>query len=497
MTASVAANPFSDSLRFEKRVPECVLVIFGANGDLTKRKLLPALYRLVYDRRLPDSFAIVGNSRTAMSDEAFRDRMRDAVKEFSEDTEFNPDLWERFSRNIYYVAGDMNDPALYTALAEKAAATAQRNMMFYLSTQPSYYKTVVDGLAKAGLNKGEKGWRRIIVEKPFGHDLESARSLNADLQTVFPEDETYRIDHYLGKETVQNIFGFRFGNGIFEPLWNRRYINQVQITAAESIGVEGRGAYYQEAGALRDMIQNHLLQVMATIAMEPSAVFESDAVRDERAKLLRSIRIMKPEDVPRFAVAGQYRGFREEEGVNPQAQTDTYAAATFYVDNWRWAGVPFFIRSGKKLPKRVTDIAIQFKPAPLALFGDSSGEPNTRPNLLILRIQPEEGISLRFLSKEPGNGMRLRPVSMDFNYGASFGERSPSAYETLLMDAMLGDATLYTRQDMVEASWQVIQPILDDWSNRKFNFPNYDPGTWGPSEADAMLGRLGLKWRSS
>jgi glucose-6-phosphate 1-dehydrogenase len=423
--------------------------------------------------------------------------MQEAVKEFSEDTEFNSVLWERFSQHIHYVPGDMKDPALYTALAEKAASTGQRNVMFYLSTQPSYYKIVVDGLAKAGLNKSEKGWRRIIVEKPFGHDLESARSLNADLSTVFPENETYRIDHYLGKETVQNIFGFRFGNGIFEPLWNRRYINQIQITAAESIGVEGRGAYYQEAGALRDMIQNHLLQVMATIAMEPSAVFESNAVRDERAKLLRSIRIMKPEDVPRFSVSGQYKGFREEEGVNPEAQTDTYAAATFYVDNWRWAGVPFFIRSGKKLPKRVTDIAIQFKPAPLALFGDGSGEPNTRPNLLILRIQPEEGISLRFLSKEPGNGMRLRPVSMDFNYGASFGERSPSAYETLLMDAMLGDATLYTRQDMVEASWQVIQPILDDWSNRKFVFPNYDPGTWGPSESDAMLGRLGLKWRSS
>ncbi len=491
------ANPFSDPLRFERRVPECAIVIFGANGDLTKRKLLPALYRLAHDRRLPESFAIVGNSRTAMTDEAFRERMCDSVKQFSEDTEFDPALWDRFSRNIHYVAGDMNDPALYTALAAKAEATGQKNMLFYLSTQPSYYGTVVDGLGQAGLNRCEGGWRRIIVEKPFGHDLSSAHALNQHLQQVFPERETYRIDHYLGKETVQNIFGFRFGNGIFEPLWNRRYISQIQITAAESIGVEGRGAYYQEAGALRDMIQNHLLQVMATIAMEPSAVFESDAVRDERAKLLRSIRIMKPEDVPRYSVAGQYKGFREEEGVNPQAQTDTYAAATFYVDNWRWAGVPFFIRSGKKLPKRVTDIAIQFKAAPLALFGEGSGEPNTRPNLLILRIQPEEGISLRFLSKEPGEGMRLRPVSMDFNYGTSFGERSPSAYETLLMDAMQGDATLYTRQDMVEASWKVIQPILEDWGNRKFTFPNYEPGSWGPAEADAMLGRLGLKWRNS
>jgi glucose-6-phosphate 1-dehydrogenase len=391
----------------------------------------------------------------------------------------------------------MKKPELYKALAAKVEQTGQKNVLFYLSTQPSYYQIAVEGLASAKLNCSEQGWRRIIVEKPFGHDLASARELNAHLEKVFPERETYRIDHYLGKETVQNIFGFRFGNGIFEPLWNRRYINQVQITAAESIGVEGRGAYYQEAGALRDMIQNHLLQVMATIAMEPSAVFESDAVRDERAKLLRSIRIMKPEDVPRNAVAGQYRGFREEEGVDPNAQTDTYAAATFYVDNWRWAGVPFFIRSGKKLAKRVTDIAIQFKAAPLALFGQNSNDSSQRPNLLILRIQPEEGISLRFLSKEPGNGMRLRPVSMDFNYGASFGERSPSAYETLLDDAMIGDATLYTRQDMVEASWRVIEPILEDWENRKFSFPNYEPGTWGPAEADAMLGRLGLRWRSS
>jgi glucose-6-phosphate 1-dehydrogenase len=491
------ANPFSDPLRFERRVPECAIVIFGASGDLTKRKLLPALYRLAHDRRLPESFSIIGTSRTEMTDDAFREKMREAVQHFSEDTEFDADLWARFSANIGYVAGDLKDPALFDALAVKVAATHQKNVVFYLSTQPSYYESVVSGLARVNLHRAEHGWRRIIVEKPFGHDLTSAQELNRQLEAVFPEKETYRIDHYLGKETVQNIFGFRFGNGIFEPLWNRRYITQVQITAAESIGVEGRGAYYQEAGALRDMIQNHLLQVMATIAMEPSAVFEPDAVRDERAKLLRSIRIMNPSEVPRYSVAGQYKGFREEDGVRPDAQTDTYAAATFFVDNWRWAGVPFFIRSGKKLPKRVTDIAIQFKPAPLALFGDGSGEMNTRPNLLILRIQPEEGISLRFLSKEPGEGMRLRPVSMDFNYGTSFGERSPSAYETLLMDAMEGDATLYTRQDMVEASWKVVQPILNDWGNRKFTFPNYEPGTWGPAEADAMLARMNLKWRSS
>ena len=491
-------NPFSDPLRFERRVPECAMVIFGANGDLTKRKLLPALYRLAYDRRLPASFAIIGNSRTPMTDDAYRDRMREAIQEFGEDGPFDADLWARFSKNIYYVAGDMNDPQLYSKLHEKATAIGQDNMLFYLSTQPSYYGTVVDGLGASKLAQPQDGgWRRIIVEKPFGHDLKSAQELNARIHAVFPEEQTYRIDHYLGKETVQNILAFRFGNGIFEPLWNRRYINQVQITAAESIGVEGRGAYYQEAGALRDMIQNHLIQVMATVAMEPAAVFEPNAVRDERAKLLRSIRIMRKEDVPTHAVVGQYKDFRQEQGVDPESQTDTYAAATFYVDNWRWAGVPFFIRTGKKLPKRVTDIAIQFNSAPHALFGSPAEGQAARPNLLILRIQPEEGISLLFLSKQPGSGMRLRPVSMDFNYGASFGERSPSAYETLLVDAMLGDATLYTRQDMVEASWRVIQPILEDWHTRRFDFPNYEPGTWGPASADAMLDSKGLKWRNS
>jgi len=493
----LAANPFADPLRFERRVPECAMVIFGANGDLTKRKLLPALYRLAYDRRLPASFSIIGNSRTPMSDDAFREKMRESVKQFLEDSSFEDDLWIRIARNIHYVAGDMNDAAMYSALAEKTTAIEQPNVLYYLSTQPSYYGPVVDGLGAASMGNTSPGaWRRIVIEKPFGHDLDSARALNSRIHAVFPEDEVYRIDHYLGKETVQNILAFRFGNGIFEPLWNRRYVNNVQITAAESIGVEGRGGYYQEAGALRDMIQNHLLQVMATIAMEPSAVFESDAVRDERAKLLRSVKILRPEEVPQYAVAGQYRGFREETGVRPDSQTDTFAAATFFVDNWRWAGVPFFIRTGKKLPKRATEIAIQFNMPPLALFGaGNAGEP--QPSLLILRIQPEEGISLRFQSKQPGSGMRLRPVSMDFNYGASFGERSPSAYETLLVDAMTGDATLYTRQDMVEASWRVVEPILNDWQTRQIDYPNYEPGTWGPEAADRMLTNLGRRWRNT
>jgi len=501
-------NPFQDPLRFERRVPECAVVIFGANGDLTKRKLLPALYRLAYDRRLSAGFAVVGISRTPLSDDAFREKMLEAVKQFSEDTRFDEDVWNAFAGGLFYVAGDIADAGLYQQLAGKLAEIEESrhtggNVLFYLSTQPSQYAPIALGLGKAGLGKGN-GWRRLVVEKPFGHDLESARELSDRLHEVFNESDVYRIDHYLGKETVQNILAFRFGNGIFEPLWNRRYVNHVQITAAESIGVEGRGAYYQEAGALADMIQNHLLQVMATIAMEPSASFRATSVRDERSKLLRSIRAMKPDEIRENTVSGQYGssriggqelpGFRQEQGVNPESKTDTYTAVTFFVENWRWAGVPFYVRTGKRLPKRVTEIAIQFNKAPLAIFEDSDGD-GTAPNLLIVRIQPEEGISLKFLSKTPGAGMKLRPVSMDFNYGSSFGERSPSAYETLLLDAIIGDATLYTRQDMVEASWTVVEPIQTLWRETKFEFPNYAAGTWGPAAADEMLARRGHVWR--
>ncbi len=499
-----------DPLRFDRSAPPAAVVIFGANGDLTRRKLMPALYRLAFERRLAPGFAIVGISRTPLSDAEFRLRMRSGVEKYLEDAPFDAALWDDFERGLFYFAGDLEDAALYTALRTRlddvaAARQTAGNVLFYLSTQPSYYARVAEGIGSAGLQHATApgAWRRIIVEKPFGHDLASARELNSRLQAVFAERDIYRIDHYLGKETVQNILAFRFGNGIFEPLWNRRYVDHVQITAAESIGVEGRGAYYQEAGALRDMIQNHLLQVMATIAMEPPAVFESGAVRDERAKLLRSIRILTPDQVAAHSVAGQYGpaevggshvpGFRQEQGVSPDARTDTYAAVTLFVENWRWAGVPFYIRSGKHLPKRVTDIAIQFHTAPLSLFED--GEPGRWPNLLVVRIQPEEGISLRFFSKRPGAGMTLRPVTMDFNYGTSFGERSPSAYETLLLDALEGEPTLYTRQDMVEASWAVVQPILDFWANAPFEFPNYAAGTWGPAESDAMLARRGHAWR--
>ncbi|HEY3840100.1 MAG TPA: glucose-6-phosphate dehydrogenase [Bryobacteraceae bacterium] len=505
-------NPFQDPLRFERKLPECAVVIFGANGDLTKRKLLPALYRLAHERRLPPGIAILGISRTPMSDDQFRVKMRESVVQFIEDSEVDPAIWDAFAQGLFYMAGDVGDPKCYSDLAARlkeieAARHTSGNVLFYLSTQPSQYGPVARGLGEVGLAKGS-GWRRVVIEKPFGHDLESARHLSEEVHEYFDEHEVYRIDHYLGKETVQNILAFRFGNGIFEPLWDRRYIDNVQITGAESIGVEGRGAYYQEAGALRDMIQNHLLQVMATVAMEPSSTFSPTAVRDERAKLLRSIRIMKREEVQDNVVAGQYGpariggqelpGFRQEKGVAPDAQTDTYVAATFFVDNWRWAGVPFYIRSGKHMPKRVSEIAIQFKDAPHQVFNGTGEESNGHhgaPNLLILRIQPEEGISLKFVSKRPGTGMTLRPVSMDFNYGSSFGERSPSAYETLLLDAIIGDPTLYTRQDMVEASWTVVEPILEYWSTVKHDFPNYPAGSWGPKAADDMLARHGHEWR--
>jgi glucose-6-phosphate 1-dehydrogenase len=488
-------NPFADPLRFDPGVAECAIVIFGATGDLSKRKLMPALYRLAQERKLPTSFSIVGNSRSPLTDDGFRSRMHDAVKEFLDDSSFDEDLWTSFASNLYYIAGNLNDPNLYTLIGGKLKSLGESNALYYLATQPSFYEPIVERLGAANLAKETEGggWRRIVIEKPFGHDLDSARALNISIHKTFEEQQIYRIDHYLGKETVQNVMAFRFGNGIFEPLWNRRYVNHVQITAAESIGVEGRGAYYQEAGALRDMIQSHLLQVTATVAMEPAAVFEPDALRDERAKLLRSIRIMKPEEVSKWAVAGQYNGFRQEQDVDPNSMTDTFAAATFYVDNWRWSGVPFYIRTGKKLPKRVTDIAIQFNDAPRVMFGNHAP---LEPNLLVMRIQPGEGISLRFQSKQPGSRMQLRPVSMDFNYGSSFGERSPNAYETLLIDVLKGDPTLYTRQDMVEASWRAVQPILDHWKSRKFDFPNYEPGTWGPRDADEMLARNGHHWRN-
>ncbi len=509
--AGTEGNPFLDPLRFERRAPECLVVIFGANGDLTRRKLLPALYELARERRLSTGFAVLGISRTPLSDAVFRDKMRESVAQFSESGPLDAEIWEGFAQGLFYEAGNFDDPAFYQRLASRlpqiaAARQTAGNAVYYLSTQPSYYAAIAAQLGAAGLAGGGAGdgrpWRRLIVEKPFGHDLATARDLNRRLQSVFEESDIYRIDHYLGKETVQNILAFRFANGIFEPLWNRSYIRYVQMTAAESIGVEGRGAYYEESGALRDMIQNHLLQVMATVALEPPARFDAASTRDERAKVLRSIRPLDRDQVGTHAVAGQYgparlggrdlAGYRQEPGVDPESRTETYVAATFFVDNWRWAGVPFYLRTGKRLPKRVTEIAIQFAAAPHLVFGNHSGG---EPNLLILRIQPEEGISLKFQSKTPGAGIELRGVSMDFNYGSSFGARLPSAYETLLLDAIQGDATLYTRQDMVEASWQAVEPVIEVWNNTPPDFPNYAAGSWGPQPAEEMLERRGHRWR--
>ena len=500
-----------DPLRFHRKSPPCAVVIYGANGDLTKRKLMPALYRLAYEGRLAPGFAVMGVSRTAMTDDEFRDRMHESVKKFLEDSPFDEDLWKSFAQGIFYQAGDVGDPSSFPALAnclkevEKARKT-EDNVLYYLSTQPSQYAEIAEGLAGAGMNKGN-GWRRIVIEKPFGHDLaERAGTARPVWKSVFEESEIYRIDHYLGKETVQNIMAFRFGNGIFEPLWNRRYIDHVQITAAESIGVEGRGAYYQEAGALRDMIQNHLLQVMATVTMEPAPLSRATRCAMSAPNCCAPSASCGPEQVAENAVAGPVRtgprgrpagcrdSGRKRASIPNRRPTPTPPSRFWWITG---AGPACRFTSA---PARLCPSASAKSPSssaprrwPCSAKPRRGGE--ALPNVLILRIQPEEGISLKFVSKRPGSGMQLRPVSMDFNYGSSFGERSPSAYETLLLDAISGDATLYTRQDMVEASWQAVQPILDYWSTQKFDFPNYAAGTWGPEAADEMLARCGHTWR--
>lgn len=503
-------NPFQDPLRFERRVAPAILVLFGANGDLTMRKLLPALYRLAYERRLPSNFAVIGNSRTAMSDEDFRQKMYESTKQFLEDSPFDEDLWKEFARGLFYVPGNLNDPALYQALAAKvqevdtARATGD-NLLFYLSTQPSFYIPVIEQLGASGLNKGRHGYRRIVIEKPFGSDLASALELNQFVRTVFPESDVYRIDHYLGKETVQNVFAFRFGNGIFEPLWNRRYVNHVQITAAESIGVGTRGSFYQGVGALRDMIQNHLLQVMATVAMEPSAVFEPDAVRDERAKLLRSIRILTPDEIRAHTVAGQYgpariggaavKGFREEEGVAPDAQADTYAAVTFFVDNWRWAGVPFYLRTGKRMAEGSSAICVRFKSPPQDLLRHTRQGPS-QPNWIMLGIQPNDCLKMEMQVKVPGLDLHTRTISLDATYRKESDEDC-DAYAGLLLDVMQGDPALFLRIDEVEAAWRVVDPILKVWAMERDFINTYPAGSWGPRGTYRLFDRDDQFWRHS
>ncbi|MGH9835236.1 MAG: glucose-6-phosphate dehydrogenase [Blastocatellia bacterium] len=488
----------------------CVMVIFGATGDLTKRKLFPALYNLAKSHLLSREFAIIGTSRTEMTSEAFREQITQEMKKFAT-TAVEPDLWEWFLQRIYYIGGDVKDPNSYQklkALIEQVNQThgAHGNHFYYLATAPDFFGAIVQQLGAIGLTNEENGqWRRVIVEKPFGRDLESARALNAELRHSLDERQIYRIDHYLGKETVQNILVFRFGNGIFEPIWNRRYIDHVEITAAETVGIEKRGGYYETSGALRDMVPNHLFQLVSLTTMEPPISFDANAVRDEQAKALNAIQPIPPEDVLTRAVRGQYgegefnderlSAYRSEYQVAPNSTTETYVALKLMIDNWRWAGVPFYLRTGKRMPKRVTEVAIQFKSAPLTLFRETPVE-RLRTNRLVIHIQPDEGISLRFGAKIPGPIMRLGAVEMDFNYVDYFGSVPSTGYERLLYDCMTGDATLFQRADMVEAGWSVIEPVLDVWQALPpRSFPNYAAGAWGPKEADELLERDGREWR--
>jgi glucose-6-phosphate 1-dehydrogenase len=508
--AKPTENVLRDGLRLERVPDPCVLVLFGATGDLAHRKVIPAMYHLWRTNLLPHEFVLLAVGRREYDDDGFRAEIHKSLEEFSRVLPLDEPAWRSFGERIRYYRCDFDDPSgfdtLVTRLDELDEEEGTRgNRLYYLATQPSQFAELVGQLGRVGLDheRHDGGWRRVIIEKPFGHDLDSAKRLNREVGKVFRESQVYRIDHYLGKETVRNLLVFRFGNGIFEPLWNRRYVDHVQITVAESIGIENRGAFYEETGAVRDVLQNHLLQLVSLVAMEPPATFEADALRDEKVKVLRAIGT-RPADPARDVVRGQYGpgwvaatpvpGYREESDVDGQSETETFVAARFNIDDWRWAGVPFFVRTGKRLPKRATEIAIQFREVPQHLFRDSSAEPD--PNLLAIRIQPDEGIMLRFGAKVPGLGLNVRSVTMDFTYGSAFNVDSPDAYETLILDALQGDASLFTRADEVEEAWSIVDPFIDAWANADPpKFPDYEAGTWGPDEADELLGREGRRWR--
>jgi len=495
----VLDNPLLEGLALERHVDSLSFVIFGAHGDLTKRKLIPAMYALFLQGLLPKGFALLGTSRTPMTDEAFRNVMRDSLIKFAPDLPFEEDSWGRFAASLYYRATDSSKPEGYEVIKSTLAELDDKHgtkgrHIFYLSTSPSLYLPIIEGLAASGLvtkaKVTEPAWPRVVIEKPFGHDLASSVDLDEHIHEVMREHQVYRIDHYLGKETVQNIMVFRFANGIFEPLWNRNHIDHIQITNAETIGVEGRGAYYQEAGALRDMIQNHLMQLLALVLMEPPIAMEP----------------LLPGTIDQYAVRGQYGsgfvvgsavpGFREEESVAKDAPTPTFAALKLEVDNWRWAGVPIYIRSGKRLAKSITEVAVHFKKAPTGLFQGDEFDTEAHGNVLVMQIQPEEGISLNFATKQPGPTTMVRWLNMDFKYGTAFGARTPTAYERLILDCLIGDPSLYARTDFVEASWQYIEPLLDHWENEKpTDFPNYKAGSWGPKAADDLIASTGHKWR--
>lgn len=511
-SATVMENPLRQGMRLERTAEPCTVVIFGASGDLTKRKLVPALYRLVQERLVPAEFAIVGVARSPMSHDEFRAKMKDAIGQFSEAKRVDEEVWRSFAQGLYYLPVDIGAAGDYQELGKllnqiDRERGTQGNRVFYLSTAPALYAEAVKQLGESGLAKSQdKGWVRIIIEKPFGTDLASAQELNKHIHQYLDESQIYRIDHYLGKETVQNLLVFRFANGIFEPMWNRQYIDHVQITNAETVGVEGRGGYYEKAGVVRDMIQNHVFQVLSLVAMEPPASLNSEAVRDEKIKAMTSARPFTPERVRTECVRGQYGagsiagksvpGYREEDGVAPDSATETFAMITMWFDNWRWSGVPFYIRSGKRLAKRVTEIAIQFKDAPHRLFGPGMMEQMT-PNQLVIRIQPDEGITMKVAAKVPGQVTRIRDVNMDFRYGASFGVQLAEAYERLILDCILGDPTLYARTDMTERGWEIVMPVLQEWAATKAEapFPNYEAGTWGPQATHNLLESKGRRWR--
>jgi len=488
------------------------MIIFGATGDLTKRKLFPALYNLAKGDFLPEHFAIIGVGRQEMESNEFRRQTVENLKEF---LPHKPDekLLKWFEERTYYTGGDFDDDKkLFGDIKAMAAEVCEKheipeNFFYYLATPPDLFANVAQKIVKNGMGKEENGhWRRFIFEKPFGRDLESAKKLNAALLRILKEKQIYRIDHYLGKETVQNILVFRFGNSIFEPIWNRNFVDSVQITVAEELGVEQRGGYYDSAGALRDMIPNHIFQLVTLTAMEPPVSFEADSVRDEQAKILQAIQPFSPEDVLHCAVRGQYGpgeingkkvpAYRQEEKVSPTSNTETYAALKLSIDNWRWADVPFFVRTGKRMPAKHSSIIIQFKKAPFVLFRETSIEKLTT-NRIVIHIQPDEGITLHFGAKVPGPVVNMGAVDMDFNYLDHFGEQVATGYERLLFDCMIGDATLFQRADMVEASWRVVTPVLDVWKAIPArDFPNYPAGTWGPRDADVMLERTGLSWKN-
>ncbi|HVB59654.1 MAG TPA: glucose-6-phosphate dehydrogenase [Ktedonobacteraceae bacterium] len=510
-SAVEAPNPLREGLRIKQSTEPCAMVIFGATGDLTHRKLLPALYNLALEHPLPAGFSVIGFARRPYNDDIFRQQALESINQYSRQKPVNPQVWDSFASGIYYLQSAFHDPAGYERLnsllnqLDQERGTAG-NRIFYLSTPPSQYPEIIQRLGAAGLNRNRKGWTRIIVEKPFGHDMGSAIELNRQVAKVFREEQVYRIDHYLGKETVQNILVFRLANGIFEPVWNRRYVDHVQITVAENIGLEGRGSYYEESGAIRDMVQNHMLQLLTLVAMEPPIAFDANPVRDEKVKVLHALQPLTGKDVVTQTIRAQYgpgwvsgqpvSGYTEEAGVSPTSTTETYVAMKIFIDNWRWADVPFYLRTGKHLPKRVTEIAIQFKQAPLMLFKRSEAHGQVEPNILVLRIQPDEGISLKFGAKVPGTEMQIRSVNMDFFYGSSFVRQQPEAYERLILDCMVGDSTLFTRRDEVEAQWGFIQGILDEWKNEpRETILTYDAGSWGPQIADEFIWRDGRRWR--